>query len=146
MIPVSTTISKNGYATPMRNQVFGDFTEQQGIGDPLNGLMSDPRPEKMSGGLSGLELIGDVYDIANQNAPCIRNDELGAMIRTRTKGLDNVLSTDGMAVQPNPASRLKHFGLSHMKCDIANSGLDNRLRKPNMYNPMLPLPFKKAVN
>ena len=34
MIPVSTTISKNGYATPMRNQVFGDFTEQLGIGDP----------------------------------------------------------------------------------------------------------------
>lgn len=49
MIPVSTTISRNGYATPMRNQVFGDFTEQQGIGDPLNGLMSDPRPDKNGG-------------------------------------------------------------------------------------------------
>ena len=146
MIPVSTTISKNGYATPMRNQVFGDFTEQKCIGDPLNGLMHDPRVDKMAGGLSGLELIGDVYDIANQNAPCIRNDELGAMVRTRTKNLDNVLSTDSMVVQPNPASRLKHVGLSHKTCDIANSGLDNRLRKPNLYNPLLPLPFKKAVN
>lgn len=142
MIPVSTTISKNGYATPLQNQIFGDFNNQDGLCDILGGLMNDPRKDKNDGGLSGMELIGSVYQIADQNAPCVLPDDyIGAMVKTRTKNVDNVLDGDGMIPQPNPASNLQIFGLSHLKCDIENSG-GKVLRHANNFNPMLKSPFK----
>lgn len=141
MIPVSTTISKNGYATPLQNQIFGEFDKAHGLGDILGGLMNDQRMDKNDGGLTGMELIGSVYQIADQNAPCVLpDDNMGAMVKTRTKNVDNVLDGDSMIAQPNPASNLQIFGLSHLKCDMENAG-GKVLRHANNFNPMLKSPF-----
>ena len=101
-------------------------------------ILNAPREEVAP--LSGLQLLGDVHKLANANKPCMVIDDVGAMVRTRTKNVDNILDGDGMSVQPNPCSRLEIFGLSHLKCDIEAAGAPI-LRNANNFNPLLKSPF-----
>lgn len=144
LIPIQTTININGMSVPTRNMIFGGDYEQEN-GMMLGGLRRDPRSDPMSGGLNPLQIIGEEYNIANQNEPCVTNKNTKAMIGMQLQQTQNVTSEDSMVVQPYSVSRLNHIGLGHQECDIETIDNDVRLRTPNVYNFLLEPPFPRKV-
>ena len=144
LIPIQTTIDKNGMSVPTRNMIFGGDYEQEN-GMMLNGLLHDPRSDPMSGGLNPLQMIGEEYNIANQNEPCVTNSNTKAMVSMQLQQSQNVTSEDSMVAQPFSVSRLNHVGLAHQACDIETIGNDVRLRSSNAYNFLLKPPFPSKV-
>ena len=144
LIPIQTIINKNGMSVPTRNMIFGgDWEEENGM--MLNGLRHDPRSDPMSGGLNPFQMIGEEYNIANQNEPCVTNSNTRAMIAMQLQQTQNVTSEDSMVAQPFSVSRLNHVGLAHQACDIETIGNDVRFRTANVYKLLLEPPFPRSA-
>ena len=144
LIPIQTMVNKLGMAVPTRNMIFGGGHEEDN-GMMLNGLRHDSRSDPMSGGLNPLQMIGEEYNIANQNEPCVTNSNTRAMVSMQLQQSQNVSSEDSMVAQPFSVSRLNHVGLAHQECDIETIDNDVRLRTPNVYNFLLEPPFPRKV-
>tara|TARA_R110001592_G_scaffold294594_1_gene564423 strand:+ start:519 stop:944 length:426 start_codon:yes stop_codon:yes gene_type:complete len=138
MIAQNYAVKSNSQVVPTRSMIFGNETYEV-IGTGLNGLMHDPRKADLNDRW-GFGML-NMFDLADQNKPCVTIDNVGAMIRVKNVNPDVIDDELGMTVKPNPASRLNIIGLAHTPCDIASIN-QPILRGSNNFNHQLAPPFK----